>query len=338
MECGMKKALLALIICCFTVPAFAKNCVFPDRELSTRPHAEGSPTEVDIRVYVNDIAAIHDADQTFIADVFFRANWHDPRLAHSGEAPCAVGTQPLWTPVFQLLNRRHVERIRPPELSVAPDGTVTFILRSFGEYSFRADLTDFPFDHQQLSFNIVSTYTKEEVTLYTEPAYLGLSSELSIPNWTITMAEHRSLTEYVPPVDKTLVRLDLVLDASRLTGYYTWQQLLPLLLVVMMTWVVFWIPLEFVPPRVGLAATSMLTLIAYRFAMSSVLPPIAYLTRLDIFMIGSSVLVFMALSVAVAVTYLGDQHSEELAVRVNQAARWLTPLGLLLVSLLAFYV
>ena len=312
--------------------------MFPDGEFSTRPKAESGPTVVDIRMYLNDLSAINDAEQSFIADVFFRANWHDPRLAHDGEAPCTVGSQPLWTPVLQLLNRRHVERIRPPELSVAPDGTVNFVLRSYGEFSFRADLTDFPFDRQQLGFNIVSTYSNKEVKLHTESAYLGLSPEQSIPNWTITMGEHRNLTHYVPPVDKHLVRLDLVLDATRLTGYYTWQQMLPLLLVVMMTWVVFWIPMEFVPPRVGLAATSMLTLIAYRFAMSSVLPPIAYLTRLDIFMIGSSVLVFMALSTAVAVTYIGEKHSEQLAVRVNQAARWLTPLGLLVVSALAFYV
>ena len=53
-----------------------------------------------------------------------------------------------------------------------------------------------------------------------------------------------------------------------------------------MAWIVFWIPREHVPSRIGLAATSMLTLIAYRFAMSSVLLPIAYLTRLDLFMIG----------------------------------------------------
>jgi hypothetical protein len=128
-----------------------------------------------------------------------------------------------------------------------------------------------------------------------------------------------------------------VLTAQRLTSYYTWQQLLPLLLVVMMTWVVFWIPLEFVPPRVGLAATSMLTLIAYRFAMSSVLPPIAYLTRLDVFMIGSSILVFCALAIAVAATYIEHRHNPELAERVNRAARWLSPLGLLLVSAYAFY-
>ena len=137
-------------------------------------------------------------------------------------------------------------------------------------------------------------------------------------------------------VQSALARLDVVLGAERLTGYYTWQQLVPLFLVVMMTWLVFWIPIESIAPRVGLAATSMLTLIAYRFAMSSVLPPIAYLTRLDVFMIGASVLVFGALAFAVAVAWAAESRGEALAERINFHARWSLPLLLILVAAAAF--
>lgn len=333
----MKKIIVALWLSCFSTSVLANTCVLPAGELAARPTPEKGPTEVVLRLYVNDINAIHDADQSFIGDVLFRADWRDPRLAHGGTVACSVGMDQVWTPVLQLLNRRKIERIRDPALSVAADGQVTLTLRSYGEFSFRADLTDFPFDRQQLVFKVVSTYGPEEVRLQTREEYIGLAPQLSVANWTIVISGFKARTEYVPPVEKHLARLDLELTAERLTGYYTWQQLVPLLLVVMMTWVVFWIPHEFVPPRVGLAATSMLTLIAYRFAMSSVLPPIAYLTRLDVFMIGSSVLVFLALAAAVAVTYIGEQHNMESANRVNRAARWLSPLGLLLVSVYAYF-
>jgi hypothetical protein len=92
-----------------------------------------------------------------------------------------------------------------------------------------------------------------------------------------------------------------------------------------------------VPSRIGLAATSMLTLIAYRFAMSSVLPPIAYLTRLDVFMIGASVLVFWALATAVAVTYTMDYVDGLLADRINLAGRVLAPLLIALITWLALF-
>ena len=333
----MRAAFGVLLFMLTIASAWAEQCTFKDAALSLRPVPTQGPTEVTLQLYVNDLISIYDAQQSFIADVVFRAEWNDPRLQHDGLTACAARIGQIWTPVLQLLNRRSIERIREPELSVAPDGSVLFLLRSLGEFSFRADLSDFPFDGQELSFNIVSTYSPKEVRLFTRPELLGLAEHLSIANWNVEMKESRSLAHYVAPVDRDLARLDLVLQATRLTGYYTWQQLLPLLLVVMMTWVVFWIPLEFVPPRVGLAATSMLTLIAYRFAMSSVLPPIAYLTRLDIFMIGGSVLVFAGLATTVAVSHILDQGNEKLANQVNSSARWLSPLLLAGLTLLAFY-
>ena len=94
--------------------------------------------------------------------------------------------------------------------------------------------------------------------------------------------------------------------------------------------------MEFVPPRVGLVATSMLTLIAYRFAMASILPPIAYLTRLDKFMVASSVLVFGALAATVAVTWLDGRGNTVQALRLNTASRWLAPTLFLAVFVTVF--
>jgi hypothetical protein len=318
--------------------AWANPCTFHDPGLGTRPEPDKGPTQVTLRLYINDIIAIHDVDQSFVADVVFRAEWQDQRLAHNDPVACSASLDQIWTPVMQLLNRRSVEQIRQPELSVFPDGSVLFLLRSFGDYSFRANLTDFPFDSQKLSFNIVSTYGPDDVQLITKPGFFGLGEHLSVANWSVELTGTEGKTHYVAPVDRHLERMDFKLRAERLTGYYTWQQLLPLFLVVMMTWVVFWVPYEFVPARVGLAATSMLTLIAYRFAMSSVLPPIAYLTRLDIFMIGASVLVFLGLVSAVAVSYLFEAQYDKLAVRVNRSARWLSPILLMAVAVGAFFL
>jgi hypothetical protein len=333
----MKKLLGAMLILMWASSAFADRCLFADSALEIRPLASKGPTEVTLRLYVNDIISIHDVDQSFTSDVLFRAEWHDPRLAHGNKLPCRADLDQIWTPSLQLLNRRSVERIREPELSVFPDGSVLFLIRSFGDFSFRADLSNFPFDKQELSFNIVSTYSSDEVRVVAPPEMLGMSDQLSVANWKIELRGARNQSLYIAPVDRYLERTDLVLEATRLSGYYTWQQLLPLLLVVMMTWMVFWIPLEVIPSRVGLAATSMLTLIAYRFAMASVLPPIAYLTRLDIFMVGASVLVFAGLATTVAVSYIFNQYNEELASTVNRTARWLLPLLIVLLTVFAFY-
>jgi hypothetical protein len=242
----------------------------------------------------------------------------------------------IWTPRLQLLNRRSVERITEPDRVVAPDGRVRQTLRAYGDFSFQADLTDFPFDRQALYFAVVAGTPLTDAVIVTRPQDIGMADMLSVSNWKINPGESRSSKHYIAPVDSTLSRLDIVFEVQRLTGFYTWQLLVPLFLVVMMTWAVFWMPLEFVAPRVGLVATSMLTLIAYRFSMASILPPIAYLTRLDKFMVASSVLVFAALAAAVAVTWLEGRGDLRAAMGLNMASRLLAPLLFLAVFVTVF--
>jgi hypothetical protein len=325
------RVLTGLLVLVLAGQVFAEDCSLEGQDLMLLPRTGNGPVEVDIHLYMNDLVEIEDAQQSFVSDVFMRAEWMDSRLAHSGLAPCTVKMSRIWTPGVQLLNRRKLERINEPELSVAPDGRVTRVLRGYGDFTFQADLSDFPFDHQELYFSLISNNEVGDVKIVTSPRQLGMAEHLTVTNWEIQQDGSRSSEYYVPPIDRTISRLDVIFQAQRLSGFYTWHLLVPLFLVVMMTWTVFWIPRDFVPPRVGLVATSMLTLIAYRFAISSHLPPIAYLTRLDKFMVASSVLVFGALAAAISVTYFEGRGNTTLAARLDIAFRVLAPLLFLLV-------
>jgi hypothetical protein len=330
------KTLVGMLVLFFAAQGFAEDCHFTERNLNALPASGDGPVQVDIQLYMNDLIEIEDSKQSFVSDVFMRAEWLDPRLAHEGIAPCTIEPSQVWTPGLQLLNRRSVERLNAPDLSVAPDGRVLKIIRAFGDFSFHEDLSDFPFDHQELYFTLVSNHDIKEVKIVTSPQDLGMAERLSVANWQVQLDGSRSSELYVATLDRNLSKLDIVFQAQRLTGFYTWQLLVPLVLVVMMTWTVFWIPREFVPPRIGLVATSMLTLIAYRFAMSSILPPIAYLTRLDKFMVASSILVFAALAAATAVTYFDGRGNHAVAVRLDKASRVLAPLLFLVVFVRVF--
>ncbi len=316
--------------------AVAANCALDRDDLLQRPGQESGPTDVRLQVYINDIVSINDAQQSFTGDVFLRVAWRDPRLAHTGEAPCAADIRAIWWPELQVMNRRSLERVREQRPLVMPDGTVGMPLRGFGEFGYRANLSDFPFDSQQLELDILSAYDDKAIHFVYGPEDIALAPRLSVANFTVALEGIEQRTEYITATGREHARLLIQLEATRLTGFYTWQQLVPLFLVVLMAWIVFWIPREHVPSRIGLAATSMLTLIAYRFAMSSVLPPIAYLTRLDLFMIGASVVVFSALALAVAVTYVMD-FNEALSERIHVAARYCIPSLLALIAWLAFF-
>ena len=328
---GMVNFFTGMLLALVSAGLGAADCVLPERDLMGLPMSDGGSVEVEVHLYMSDLTEIDDARQSFVADVFMRAQWRDPRLVHRGTQPCSVADDAIWTPGLQVLNRRQLERIRAPKLSVATDGTVTQAVRAYGDFTFRADLTDFPFDQQELHFILVSVHGLQEVEITARQGTLGMGKVLSVANWDVRFREGRPSEHFVTTQNRSVSRLDVIFDAKRLTGFYTWQLLVPLFLVVMMTWTVFWMPLEFVAPRVGLVATSMLTLIAYRFSMSSILPPIAYLTRLDQFMVASSVLVFCALAAAVAVTYFEGKGQMARALRLNKASRMLAPALFLLV-------
>ena len=55
----------------------------------------------------------------------------------------------------------------------------------------------------------------------------------------------------------------------------------------------------------------MLTLIAYRFAIGSEVPKLPYLTRLDAFILASSLLVFLSLIEVMLTTKTRDRQPDE---------------------------
>ena len=60
----------------------------------------------------------------------------------------------------------------------------------------------------------------------------------------------------------------MTFEARRYPGYFISKVILPLIFIVAMSWVVFWIDPES-GTRVSVSVTAMLTLIAYRFAVGS---------------------------------------------------------------------
>jgi hypothetical protein len=96
-------------------------------------------------------------------------------------------------------------------------------------------------------------------------------------------------------VDKVIGLVAFSFEAKRRAGYFIGKVIIPLLLIVAMSWVVFWIDPRESGTQISVAITAMLTLIAYRFSVGTQLPKVEYMTRLDLFILGSSMLVFASL-------------------------------------------
>lgn len=71
----------------------------------------------------------------------------------------------------------------------------------------------------------------------------------------------------------------------------------------------------------GLAASSILTLIACRFLLASLLPKLPYMIRMDYFSLVSTILVFFAMVEVVITSTLAHSNRAEYGKRIDRISR-----------------
>ncbi len=127
----------------------------------------------------------------------------------------------------------------------------------------------------------------------------------------------------VPAAGIVRPRLTYLIEAQRDTQYYLLTMFLPMSLIVFMSWTAFWLQPNIVPPRIAISTASIFSLIAFGFTIRLSLPRVSYMTRADIFVIGCTLLVVLALAVAVIGSRWANADRMEHALRLNAAARWI---------------
>lgn len=261
------------------------------------------PMKVYISFYIADIASVNTAEESFDTRIFIRYRWKDERLAHDGRHAMTKPLSEIWHPNIQIINQQRVLDSSTDQASISPDGTVIYRSGIWGRFSQALSLAEFPFDHQKFTFQLVAVgFSPQHVTLVGETEQEGklafaIAPKLSLSDWSVGETYYESASfQPVPNVDLSLAAISYTFEAERLTTYYIVKMILPLILIVIMSWAVFWMDPLNVASNVGISMTSMLTLIAYRFSADTILPRLSYLTSLDYFILASTILVFLSLA------------------------------------------
>ena len=142
----------------------------------------------------------------------------------------------------------------------------------------------------------------------------------------------------VVPGSPRIAGLEGSFEGRRHLGFYVGKAFVSVAIIVFMSWVVFWISPTQVGPRLSVAVTSMLTLIAYRFLLGQVLPPVSYLTRLDYFLLGSTLIVFVTLVQVALTSTMSDEDQVVRANTVNRTSRWVFPVSFLALFVWSFWL
>jgi hypothetical protein len=282
--------------------------------------------DVEIKVLVLDIKEIDNVSQDFTASLVLMERWQDKGLAHEGPGSISRPLDDIWFPGIQIINQQKLTSTLPRVVEIHPDGEVVRRQRVWGSFSQPLDLELFPFDTQRLQVTFANVgFGSEDVNLIASPSS-RISERLTMPDWEVTgwdfVPSDISIDGESPSVHGMVFTVEVKRDSS----YFIYKVILPLILIVMMSWLVFWIDPSLVSSQISVSVTSMLTMIAYRFAIAGMMPRLGFLTSLDYFVLASTLAVFLSMIEVVYTAYLSTNDQLEKARRIDRKARWVAPL------------
>jgi len=327
------------------VPAAGRDstgCEVPSGISVKRPDPKGVPTKVSIGTYVNKILDINDIQQTFTADIFVRVQWKDPRLVDKSQggslAGCKVLLDDVWNPRLLFLNSGTLSKHLEDSVVINAEGMVIYRQRFEGEFSIPFHLSEFPFDRHLLTISILPAgYDLGQVQFALDEQLLGQADNLSLADWSIGTGKGTVTTYYFSPQDRSFFLFNYELTAERHQGFYILKVIIPLTMIIFMSWTVFWLDPKHLATQVGLSASVILILTVFQLNLGNLLPKISYLTRMDRFVLGSLILVFLALVETITSGALAGSGKPELANKFDRLARIVFPISFFFLLAFAFW-
>jgi hypothetical protein len=311
---------------------------------SVSPNPDG-PMLVGLAFFVTELRDIDAVRDEYSFRGYVRSTWCDPSLAFD---PDEVGSdervffgalvdqefQRMWSPGGFPVDAVGRMEVMDRVLRVGHDGTVQNNINISLRVAADFDLQRFPFDRQRLELAVESfRWSAKDLVMVADPEATGFAQDFSIPEWRIEGVGTRVESSNALRSSEPLSRLVLEIDVARRWGFYLWKILLPLVIIVALSWSIFWMTDESVAGRTRITATGVLTIVAYQFVVGEALPRIAYLTLLDKVMVVSFVLLaFTVVQSLIVSRYQGIDMPR--AKRVDRISRLLFPGTYLLLLLL----
>jgi hypothetical protein len=306
----------------------------------TRPNAGGEPDQVTVRLGLLDISEINDREQVFTADIFVEIGWQDPRLAVDGATSEGLRTVPLdeiWHPRLTVINNRGLDLLLPEVATIDPLGSVLARQRLAGPLAVDLELHDFPFDTQRLPIEVVSyQYSAAEIVFSENSELVARLDNLSGNGWTYSALEPERFVYRLKDDGRGGSGIVFAVMAEREAAYYIFTLALPMTLILFLAWMTHWLPVDIIPPRLGMASATVFSLIAFGVSFRLTLPKIAYLTDADRFVLYSTLLVLVSLAISVANIRLVSAEKQDAAERMTRRVRLAFPFLYGLVVLLTF--
>ncbi|ETN62546.1 glutamate-gated chloride channel [Anopheles darlingi] len=235
----------------------------------------------------------------------------------------------VWMPDLFFSNEKegHFHNIIMPNvyIRIFPYGSVLYSIRISLTLACPMNLKLYPLDRQVCSLRMASYgwTTADLVFLWKEGDPVQVVKNLHLPRFTL----EKFLTDYcnsktntgkVPPTGEySCLKVDLLF--KREFSYYLIQIYIPCCMLVIVSWVSFWLDQGAVPARVSLGVTTLLTMATQTSGINASLPPVSYTKAIDVWTGVCLTFVFGALLEFALVNYASrsadraaDMHRENM--------------------------
>ncbi|XP_033239058.1 gamma-aminobutyric acid receptor subunit beta-like isoform X2 [Drosophila pseudoobscura] len=292
-------------------------------DIRLRPNFGGDPLHVGMDLTIASFDAISEVNMDYTITMYLNQYWRDERLAFNIYGPYYNGdadddgvndvltlsgdfAEKIWVPDTFFANDKnsflHDVTERNKLVRLGGDGAVTYGMRFTTTLACMMDLHYYPLDSQNCTVEIESYgYTVSDVVMYWKPTPVRGVEDAELPQFTIIGYETNDRKERL--ATGVYQRLSLSFKLQRNIGYFVFQTYLPSILIVMLSWVSFWINHEATSARVALGITTVLTMTTISTGVRSSLPRISYVKAIDIYLVMCFVFVFAALLEYAAVNY-----------------------------------
>uniref|UniRef100_UPI00398E622B gamma-aminobutyric acid receptor subunit rho-1-like n=1 Tax=Pristiophorus japonicus TaxID=55135 RepID=UPI00398E622B len=280
-----------------------------------RPGFGGPSIPVGVDVQVESLDSISEVDMDFTMTLYLRHYWKDERLSFPSTNNLSMTfdgrlVKKIWVPdMFFVHSKRsfiHDTTTDNIMLRVYPDGKVLYSLRVTVTAMCYMDFSRFPLDTQSCSLEIESyAYTDDDLMLYWKNGNESLTTDEKISLSQFMIQEFHTTTKLAFYSSTGWYnRLFINFTLHRHIFFFLLQTYFPATLMVMLSWVSFWIDRRAVPARVPLGITTVLTMSTIITGVNASMPRVSYIKAVDIYLWVSFVFVFLSVLEYAAVNYL----------------------------------
>jgi len=284
------------------------------------PGFPDKPTEVRLGIYVNNVQYLGDETSDFRISCYLRQAWKDPRLSFSttdGKMKQIRLPEDSWKQIW--VPDTFVRRARSVKvdddmssdrfLRVKPNGEVLYVMKVSIVVPSRFQLQRFPFDKQVLELHFESFgYTMDLLYFSTLTHPIDVERHLPISQFRTTGVSSEDCSANY--TSGAYPCLSMIIALERISYRFLLQFYLPSILIVILSWLAFWIDIDTSSPsRLLTGILSFLALILLDAVVGPSPFTVDYKTAFDCWVIACYVFVFGTLVQFAVVNILSKKPS-----------------------------